>query len=246
MTQKTSKRVALVGFAASYKEAPFKDSSVEIWGLNELWRYLPRWDRWFEMHPRAVFADEGDRNQAAHVEWLKTQDGTKPVYMIEPHADIPGSVAYPLAAMAQRFFPGDDRPYFTSSIGYMLALAITEGFTEIGLYGIDLAADKEYAYERPAAEYLIGVARGMGITVTIARGSALLKAPRLYGYDQRTNEAQRPLTVKWFEARVAEITASREKTLSLMNHQDGLLDEATFMLRLAIQAERGVEPAVSA
>lgn len=236
------KRVALVGFASSYKQAPFKDETVEIWGLNELWRYLPRWTRWFEMHPRAVFGSEGDRGQAAHVAWMQTQDPSKPIYMIQPQPDIPGSVAYPLADMAARFFPGEPIPYFTSTISYMLALAIAEGFTEISLYGIDLAADKEYAFERPAAEYLIGVARGRGITVTIAAGSALLKTDRLYGYDQRANEASYPLSLKWLEARVAQITATRDKTIALLNTQDGQLDECIYMMRLAQQNARGVQP----
>lgn len=242
MTQKTSKKVALVGFAGSYKQAPFKDETVEIWGLNELWRYLPRWTRWFEMHPRAVFASEGDRGQAAHVAWMQQQDATQPIYMIQAHDDIPGSRAYPLAEMSALFFPGQDVPYFTSTISYMLALAIAEGFTEIGLYGIDLAADKEYAVERPAAEYLIGVARGRGITVTIAEGSALLKTDRRYGYDQKINEASYPLSLKWLEARVAQITAQRDKTISLLNTQDGQLDECIYMMRMAQHNARGVQP----
>lgn len=234
------RKIAIVGFASSYREAPYNDPSVEIWGMNELWKYLPRWDRWFELHPREVFALEGDRNQVAHEAWLQQQPAEKPIYMIERHADIPGSVEYPLDAMAARFFPGTARPYFTSSIAFMLALAIAEGATWIGLYGIDLASDTEYASQRAAAEYFIGIARGMGIVVVIAAGSALLKAPSVYGYDQKPN-ADRIMGRTWLQRRIAGLTAQRDKVLSTLQSFDGALQEAQYHLQLVDAEERGVQ-----
>lgn len=232
--------MALVGFAGTYKQAPMDDLSWEIWGLNELWKYLSRWDRWFELHKREVFAREGNREQDAHVEWMRTQGPDKPIYMIEAFDDIPASREYPLKEMSERFFPGQ-RAYFTSTISYMLALAIAEGFEEIALYGIDLASDTEYSEQRPAAEYLIGLARGLGISVTIAPGSALLHSPGLYGYDQALNAKDCPLTLAWHRERVRQITETRAKTLDLLHHHDGLLEEATYHLRLAEQRDRGVQ-----
>jgi hypothetical protein len=235
------KRIAIVGFAASYREAPYDDPSVEIWGMNELWKYLSRWDRWFELHPRGVFAKEGDRDQAAHVAWLQQLDGTKPVYMLEAHADIPGSVAYPLAAMTAHFFPGQDRPYFTSSIAFMLALAIAEQPDWIGLYGIDLASETEYANQRSAAEYFVGLARGRGIEVVIAKGSALLKSSAVYGYDQQPGQSQRVMGRPWLTRRINEITQQRDKVLSTLQSFDGALAEAQYHLKLVEAEERGVQ-----
>src|SRR5204862_1461795 len=88
----------------------------------------------------------------------------------------------------------------TSSIGYMLAMAIAEGrdadfkplnedaVSWIGLYGIDLASDTEYGEQRPNAEYFIGLGRGLGITVEIAEGSALLRADHVYGFETRAEK----------------------------------------------------------
>jgi hypothetical protein len=67
------RRVAIVGFADSYALAPFDEAVVEIWGINELHRYLPRWDRWFELHSREAFEVKGSRDQEAHVNWLRAQ-----------------------------------------------------------------------------------------------------------------------------------------------------------------------------
>ena len=78
--------------------------------------------------------------------------------------------------------------YFQSSIAYVLALAITEIVThpdvsnlnmtiadcEIGLYGIDVSPDQEWNYQRACIEYLVGLAKGYGIKVTIPETSALL------------------------------------------------------------------------
>lgn len=235
------KRVAIVGFAASYKDAPFADPDVEIWGINELWRYLPRWTRWFEMHPRAVFSKEGDRDQAAHVAWLQGQPADKPIYMLERFDDIPGSVPYPLEALTAACFPGQARGYFTSSIAYMLAMAIGEGFEWIGLFGVDLASDTEYASQRPAAEYLIGLARGLGREVVVAPGSALLRSLELYGYDQQPSAARRPLSSTWLRARVAELTEKRAQVLDRLHMFDGALEEAVQTLRHVEVAERGVQ-----
>lgn len=79
--------------------------------------------------------------------------------------------------------------YFQSSIAYILALAITEMVThpkiksldmtiedcEIALYGVDVSPDDEWAYQRACIEFLVGLAIGKGIKVTIPESSALLK-----------------------------------------------------------------------
>jgi hypothetical protein len=81
--------------------------------------------------------------------------------------------------------------YFQSSVSYALSLAITEiadyedarydaddpgqSSHEIGLWGIDVHADEEWVYQRACIEYLVGLARGMGINVFIPESSALCK-----------------------------------------------------------------------
>src|SRR5689334_15473635 len=56
-------KVAIVGFTDHRKEAPFGDPEWEIWGLNELYRYMPveQFTRWFELHDRSDFvkSDKG-------------------------------------------------------------------------------------------------------------------------------------------------------------------------------------------
>ena len=74
------------------------------------------------------------------------------------YSDIPNATAYPMEDVSA--VVGD---YFNSSIAYMLGLAIVEKVDRIGIWGVDLNCDDEFAYQRPNAEYLIGFARGRGI-----------------------------------------------------------------------------------
>lgn len=140
-------KVAVLGFTDSWKLAPFNDLSWEIWGLNELYMFIPRWDRWFEIHSRKLY--ESDKARVSdHIERLKQM--TCPIYMHEHHDDIPTSVKYPLDEIG-KFFPNpnpDTKPYITNTISAMIALAIYEGFEEIGIFGVDMAHDTEYCLDK--------------------------------------------------------------------------------------------------
>lgn len=162
-------RVAFVGFAKGTRhQAPFFDKDFEIWGLNELYLHIPRFDRWFQMHGSQEL--ENNLRDEKHLEWL--QNCEKPIYMLERHENIPMSIAYPLNEMVSEF-----GAYFTHTVAYMLALAIYEEFKEIHLYGIEMLPP-HYIRQRPNVEYLIGIARGRGINVYIPDESTFLKSRR--------------------------------------------------------------------
>ena len=61
---------------------------------------------------------------------------------------IPDSIAYPLDEMLKQF-----RDYFTCTCSYQMALAIAMQPDEIGVYGVNMAMDTEYAQQRPSCEY---------------------------------------------------------------------------------------------
>lgn len=181
--------VAIVGFTEHRKLAPFGDPRFELWGLNELYRYMPMqdekkqmlWHRWFEIHPRADFERPDDKGgDHAHLETLKKFP--IPVYMTKKHDDIPPSIALP-----KRFIEDKVSTYMTSSIAWMMGLAIAEEFEEIHLFGIDMAQETEYQEQRPCVEYLLGLAQGRGIKVFVPPVADILKAIGQYGYESETN-----------------------------------------------------------
>jgi hypothetical protein len=110
-----------------------------------------------------------------------------PVYMLERHDDIPPSVALDMAAITDVVCKTvQGTPYLESSLAYMMAQAIWElkPGDRIGIWGVDLHCESEYAYQRPNLEYLIGLARGRGIKVYVPPQSALLSHANgvPYGY----------------------------------------------------------------
>lgn len=95
-----------------------------------------------------------------------------------PYIDLTN---YPLREVTEHF--GVD--YFTNTVDYALALAIYQGFTEIDLYGVNMAWGSEYSFEKPGVEFWIGMAKGRGIKITVhGDESTILKTRdgKLYGY----------------------------------------------------------------
>lgn len=181
MNRGDSVKVAIIGYTPTRKDAPYKDKSWEIWGLNDLYKFkaeddVQRWDRWFEMHEPSLKGNDErhsfDQRVAEFNKWKC------PVYMQAKHPEVPTSIEYPLATMIEQY--GN---YFTNSISYMIALAIHEGAKEIGIYGVDMSTSEEYGSQRPSVEYYLGIAKGKGIKLDIHPACDLLKARFLYGYE---------------------------------------------------------------
>ena len=146
----------------------------EVWGLNRGGQIfgpdtMARFTRWFQIHP---FGGMMGRYQSLeYLEWLKVCP--IPLYMEVAIPTIPASLTYPfdevVAAVGSNYFA-------TNTIGYMLGLAILEGFKEIRLYGINMGdGDLGDRYARPSIEFLLGLAAGRGAKVWVPEESALLK-----------------------------------------------------------------------
>ena len=97
---------------------------------------------------------------------------------------VPTSVEYPLYRVIFDVTKGRD--YLVGTSNYAMAYAIYTGkYDVIELYGVNLIAWEEWAYQRPNAEYLIGIAENRGIEVRIIGSEdGLLVPPRgiMYGY----------------------------------------------------------------
>lgn len=238
-----NKKVAIVGFAESWKLAPFDDPTVEIWGLNELHKYVPRWDRWHEHHDGETLGvtkrDLTEGEQKRHLEWLSRDHGpNRPIYMQPQFCDgrFPNAVRWPLEERIQVF-----GRYFTSSIGMMIADAIVDGYGWIGLYGIDLASDVEYQQQRANSEYLIGIARGLGRTVVLAPTSAICKAGHIYAYEKPVGE--HPLLVA-VRGHLAKLKGEHERCEATLHTLDGAIQECENFLKAPEFLERGVNMTV--
>lgn len=225
------KKFAIVGFAESSRHlAPYDDDSWEIHAMNQLYRHIPRATVWWEMHRREDFlADQVPGTN--YLEWL--QQCPIPIMMVDKFPDIPNSVRYPIEEMAAKF-----SDYFYSTISYMLAYAIANGYTEIGLWGIDLSHDSEYEYQKPSAEYFLGVAQGLGITIHLPSQTALLKGMYRYGYQPMPDNKD----ITWLEVYTNRVKSKQLEMIGMVNQLQGQLAAAEEFTSWARSKRRGSAP----
>ena len=165
-------KICILGCAPSWKQAPFKDNSIEIWTLNHaLISLVPRFDKHFDVHIPHWYQHPQDN----YYNWL--QNNQDKIYIADkcdlfPNANI----------IDWKMLVNKHDNYFTSSIAWMMAYALEfHNLSDIYLCGVDLLQKEEYQVQRPCVEYFIGKAKERGIEVHIQNTSTILKAEKLYG-----------------------------------------------------------------
>jgi hypothetical protein len=112
----------------------------------------------------------------------------KPIYLQYWNSEIPNRVSYPLTEVSEAFANfrrGDGKvKYFTSTLAYMMGIALLEGFERIEIYGFELSDDIEYVKQKACAEWWIGYAMGRGIEVHTPANSQIMFSA-LYGGDEQ-------------------------------------------------------------
>jgi hypothetical protein len=173
------RKIALIGSAATVDLAPWYDGTWEIWAHATCYAYCKRVDRYFDLHPWDWITG---KPVPGYVEWLK---GLRtPIYMQRKFRDVPASVRYP----RERVMAEHPR-YFTSHAAWMIALALSEGVTHLGFFGIHYALDEEHKKQRTGCEFWMGVAHGRGVQIVNPEGSPLIREPNwLYGYESHTGK----------------------------------------------------------
>lgn len=227
----TTRKVAIIGTAPSSRDlAPYQDPSWEIWSLSNrvVTDQLPRWDRHFELHPLSQF--ERDPEARPYVDWMHRLDGSKPIYLqdIASHPGIKGAVQFPYGPLLEVH-----GKYFTSTIAWQIALAIHEGVDEIGLWGIDLMLQDEYAHQRPCVEKLVGFAEARGIKVTIPSQSSLCKPQLAYGIEgEATPRAALVVHQNRLKGMVQQFQGERDQAALKMAHAQGAVEGLEFALQM--------------
>lgn len=151
--------VEIIGGSPTWTLAPFKG---EVWVHgNQLDRFQgKKVDRIFEIH-----------------DILTNQHETYPQWLVDHN--IPMIVGnFPIKADHVKEFPNECNVLgkLTSTPAYMMALAIHEGATSIGIYGVEMGVDNHEYFKQRAGMYAwIGYAMGKGIKITIPDESSLFK-----------------------------------------------------------------------
>ena len=169
--------------------APWFDPTWELWAhasCRHLCRRDP--DLLFDLHPPALWRDVKKKTwDPKYLTWL--QHNTVPIMMQDRYPDVPASLRYPFEPMITEF----PRGYMTNTVAYMIALALMEGVTHLGIFGCDYDTGSEYGPQRGSAEYWLGLAEGRGVQVCIPPQCNLLNKPSLlYGYESHPQGIRHP------------------------------------------------------
>ncbi len=228
--------LAIVGSNPSTKDlAPYDDPAVEIWAFNEalsqrrvnaageMESYIRRADVIFQLHDPLVYRDPNNRSDPHHWDWLQEQHPGLTIYMKEVDPQVPNSARLPIEELDELldgFRQGRElerRRYLTSTPAIALALAIRRGYPHILIYGIDMASDTEYRFQREGVTFWIGYALGRGIRVDMISGDEIFSRP-VYGYEGYVCARAAPL-----EARAEELRAEVDRQrLAMRAAEDAL------------------------
>ena len=161
------------------------DADYEVWGLNDAPLYK-KIDVLFNMHD---LTKQPPPNKLCMV--VAEQDKV-PLITLKKHEWLSNTKKYPFKTIVKKFLSGHmvgSQPlqYFSSSICYMLAMAIHKDATEIHLWGATYFTDqRDHQLERAGVEFWLGISIGRGIKVHVHGPTTILKAGEnndLYGYE---------------------------------------------------------------
>lgn len=159
MKQRPNKVLSIVG------KSPGFDGCYgvvgDVWCVSTVFKQLKPdvVDYIFQMHKPDIWED-----------WLYTE-------MERVVVAFPGIYEiYPVKEILNKY-----GPVFGSSISWMLALAIEQGYKEINIFGCDMASQVEYIDQRDTFFYMCGRAEALGIKIIIPESSRVYFKDRIYG-----------------------------------------------------------------
>lgn len=176
-----AKKVVIVGTApSSIGLGPYTNPEWEVWACSPgTYGVVPRIDQFFELHrwePGQPWFSEG------YCDFLRQFEG--PVWMSANVQGVKNCQLLPAFELVQKYGPY----FFTSSIAWMMAMAIEAGAEKIALYGVDMAATEEYGYQRAGCQYFAMLAASLGIEVGTPPESDLLRPAPLYGVCEQSHQ----------------------------------------------------------
>ena len=223
------KNVVLLGTApSSMMLAPFHNKEWDIWGCSPGTAMAPKVDRRYEVHrwePGKEWFSE------AYVQLLKDFKG--PVRMFSPVPDVPNCEVIDRDDLVKRYGPY----FFTSTLAWMMAEAIDEGYQKIALYGVDMASASEYYDQRLGCQYFAMVAASLGIEVGVPPESDLLRPAPLYGACEHNHlwikETSR---ARELAGRQSQAQQEYDKLGAEINFLKGALDDQDWHLHSVVGA----------
>lgn len=209
---KKNKNVILTGTAPTLNITPWDKEDTDFWGCAPVITHKPaegkRFDVLFEMHKSEYW------QQADVIKRLNgyTEKHNNIMVMQDSYYQYKNSFKYPLKEIQEMANHPKLSKYFTSSIAFMIALAIYLGYERIDLYGCHMSSEEEeYSGQRSCCEAWLNYGLGKGIDYWLPDESDIMKSAYIYGYEQEKDTLLTTINVKQgFQNAVNEIEKKYE------------------------------------
>ena len=141
---------------------------AEIWTINYMGAQI-RCDRIIHVDPTQPYLGHPPVHDMCEFA-LKDKI---PLYTSWPNPKYPNQVIYPFTRVSQSL---GGITYFNTSVAYAIALAMADGYNEIGLFGCDFSYPDVHMAEsgRACCEFLMGIGTQRGIRFAVAQSSTLM------------------------------------------------------------------------
>lgn len=142
--------------------------NAEIWTINYMGAQI-RCDRIVHVDPVHAYLGHPPVRDMCE---FSLKDNI-PLYTSHPHPKYPNQVIYPFDRVSAAL---GGITYFNTSVAYAIALAMADGFNEIGLFGCDFSYPDVHMAEsgRANCEFLMGIGTQRGIRFAVAQSSTLM------------------------------------------------------------------------
>ncbi len=181
-----NKKVILLGTAGSLVDTPWgKHDKYDYWACGSVISHVvskdKQMDAIFELHGREYWNVE---NVKKLYKEYNSKFPKSLVYMQEHNKEIKGSLEYPLEDIKNMAGHYLLKKYQTSTISYMIAMAILKGYEQILMYGCHMSSDEEeYSRQRACCEAWLNFGLGRGIDYWLTPDTDIMKCSYMYGYD---------------------------------------------------------------
>ncbi len=201
-----------------YRDFNWKRKDCDIWMFNEAPNVkvndktlYPKPNAIFQLHHEAIWKNPKNRSDEKHFEWLASGK-TPPIYMQNKYSEVPKSIEFPLKNVlsltkkVKIVIDGEEKnfKYFSSSPEYALALAAEmyksgKGYKRVEVWGIELAHESEYVYQRMGFAFWTGYLAALGVELIL--NNSIFDSP-MYGY-----EGDNAISSRFLEQRISKFTS---------------------------------------
>lgn len=183
-------KIAILGTAPSFLQAPYGDPEWQIWAVpgcfgieEEKAARNKALHRVYEFHSTSVMAITCEPRKG-FIEFAKGLG--KDFYLREKNDNYPEATVFD----KDKYVKKHGRSPFSCSVSWMMAEAIDlieqSGDAEkvIGIWGVNMAHDSEYVYQKPGVRHMIGYAEAKGFKIIVPDSSELMALHCLYGFEE--------------------------------------------------------------